>query len=290
MEIVLSDNEIPRAPPRTDLGYPQAISTAPVKAILADHVLKWVSNEQPPFQKLSVAQCIAAYATEESHRYGDVLLVSHAKSVDYEDHFLFGTFDGISTSNATMIASPDGSALTPTFDNINDNAGLVPWSWMCAFGTAGTQAYSEGCPIDEIAPNGRWVYGNTTVEYCLSRVYPPACELDFSLQIALAVLICNLGKIIAMCLAFHGFQRRKPLLTTGDCIASFLEKSDPVTKHSRLISQWAIDRPILRVGRWKQEHITDSGLGVMRDVVRWKPLRRPWASKADRSYCLVLPM
>ena len=287
MEAILSDRTIPHAPPRTFLGYPQSGSREPVTAVLADRVLKWVSNEQPPFQKLDVAQCIDAYATDQDRRYSDVLLVSLAKSVDYEDHLLFGTFDGLQTSNATVIASPDGSALGPTFDNVNDNSGKAPWSWMCAFET---QAYISGCPIDEIAPGGQWTYGNTTVDYCLSRVFPQACELNFSLQIALAVLICNLGKVTAMCLAFYGFQKRKPLLTTGDAIASFLQHPDPVTKDNRLISTWAVDRSFFRADRWKRELLTGPGFGTLKDVVQWKPDRRPWAGSASRSYYLVIFM
>ena len=272
IKMIDSDPTLPPPPPRTIIGYPDTVQVGPLNMQLtADYILKWISEANPSFQRLDIAECVSAYATGGDERYGDALLVSLDDSPTFDGPGFAGTFDGLQTSNATIIGGPDGS--------LGSSASVAPWDWMCPFDSEGQ---NELCTVDKIAPNGRWVYGNTTIDHCLSRITQPACQLNFSLRIALAVLVCNVGKLIAMTLAFRS-PARNLFLTIGDAVASFLRKEDAATKDTRIISR-------NQLSTWR--HVTQFETGELSDVAQWKVanIRNSWAEWAPRSFMLTWMM
>jgi hypothetical protein len=68
-----------------------------------------------------------------------------------------------------------------------------------------------------------------SVDHCLSQKTPEECYLFYQLPIALAIIICNLIKVICIWLLLR-IDRRDLFLTVGDAISSFLQRPDPTTK------------------------------------------------------------
>lgn len=89
----------------------------------------------------------------------------------------------------------------------------------------------EGCRTPEETrqlSTSPWVLNGTTVSYCLSQTHEEHCKLQFSVQILVAVIICNAIKCAAMfCVAWH--HRETTFITFGDAIASWLDNPDPAT-------------------------------------------------------------
>ncbi|KAI9375094.1 hypothetical protein BJX61DRAFT_531845 [Aspergillus egyptiacus] len=77
-----------------------------------------------------------------------------------------------------------------------------------------------------------WVYPS----HCLVKPIKGDCELYFNLPICLAVIACNIVKLICMCLAGKS-RHREILLTVGDALASFLDYPDVTTKDKCLMSR-----------------------------------------------------
>ncbi|KAI2841169.1 hypothetical protein CBS147321_7429 [Aspergillus niger] len=74
------------------------------------------------------------------------------------------------------------------------------------------------------------------VEYCLSRKLTEQCELQFSPAICLAVIVCNVFKVLCMLLTARS-DRTEIFLTVGDAVASFLTQPDPSTERMCLTSR-----------------------------------------------------
>jgi hypothetical protein len=68
-----------------------------------------------------------------------------------------------------------------------------------------------------------------SVDHCFSQKMPEACGLFYQLPIALAIIICNLIKVICIWFLLRR-DRRDLFLTVGDAISSFLQRPDPTTK------------------------------------------------------------
>lgn len=68
------------------------------------------------------------------------------------------------------------------------------------------------------------------VDHCLSIRTSEECRLFYHLPIALAMIICNLIKIVCIWLLLR-IDRHDLILTMGDAISSFLQRPDPTTKH-----------------------------------------------------------
>ena len=89
----------------------------------------------------------------------------------------------------------------------------------------------EGCRTPEETrrlSTSPWVLNGTTVSYCLSQTQEEHCKLQFSVQILVAVIVCNAIKCVAMfCVAWR--QRETTFVTFGDAIASWLDNPDPMT-------------------------------------------------------------
>ncbi len=76
---------------------------------------------------------------------------------------------------------------------------------------------------------GDWAVGGFSISYCLSKLVPERCELQFSVSILVIVISCNAVKMISMLLCAR-FIKDEPLITVGDAVASFLDTPDTATE------------------------------------------------------------
>ncbi|RAK96220.1 uncharacterized protein BO80DRAFT_429210 [Aspergillus ibericus CBS 121593] len=84
-----------------------------------------------------------------------------------------------------------------------------------------------------------WVDNTTAqdvpISHCLVQEEEQRCQLFFSPPIAIAVILCNLTKVICMVLTAR-VERTDLMLTVGDALASFLTRPDPTTRGRCLLS------------------------------------------------------
>lgn len=94
------------------------------------------------------------------------------------------------------------------------------------------------------ADSSQWKVYDHPIGYCLAREVEPHCKLQFSRDILIAVIACNLCKAAAM-MATLFLQHEPALVTTGDAISSWLERPDEVTANQCLQSAKRDVRTIL---------------------------------------------
>ena len=110
----------------------------------------------------------------------------------------------------------------------------------------------------------KWTVAASTVKQCLSLKTREYCQLQFSMQFMIIVIVCNLFKCIAMlCTLF--FERDTPLTTVGDALASWLDEPDDSTKGSCLITK---DKP----------HTENIGVDAVNtsSITYYAPFTRRW--------------
>ena len=97
-----------------------------------------------------------------------------------------------------------------------------------------------------------WAPRDWNVEYCLSETVPGNCGFIINLGIVLVVIICNVGKVVAMSVVAFSPRLGCPLITIGDVVSSFLDDPDKTTKNMCLTSKhdivtnrahWPPERP-----------------------------------------------
>ncbi|KAF2214466.1 hypothetical protein CERZMDRAFT_37887, partial [Cercospora zeae-maydis SCOH1-5] len=87
-----------------------------------------------------------------------------------------------------------------------------------------------------------WLLGDMHFDYCVARREKGRCRLQFSMQILVVIIICNLTKMIVM--FWHLRQQRGEIFVTfGDALASWLDEADRNTKGHCLIEKTHERRP-----------------------------------------------
>ena len=190
------------------------------------NLAKWLVTQKPSLQRLEVPECIQAYSTGESITMGDVLMVV-ASDVDtslysygYEDAF-----------PAKLVKWPNQLGTTNPFSSIEGASPAAPWYWIC--GDPENAESAPNCDPGQVTKSGSWIWSgfetSVPIDHCLVRAFPSMCELNMSIGIMIAVLVCNLGKLAAMIIGLFICTDR-PLITIGDAVASFLEDKDETTE------------------------------------------------------------
>ena len=182
--------------------------------------LHWIMSANPPLERLNTTECIKRYRAdpEDDMSMSDFVLV-----VNDDDWHVGWTSQFIIKMPRDY--SPSSNITTFATQSPLDTTSEV--RWMCP------DVMSDSCETEDLLKEETWtVRGsmNLTVSYCLARQLEPSCELNVSLQLLLAVVICNAVKLVAMCMAAFVLRKGRVLLTIGDAIASFLEREDPSTK------------------------------------------------------------
>lgn len=74
------------------------------------------------------------------------------------------------------------------------------------------------------------------VEYCLGERVPQKCTVEYSLPLAIVIIVANLIKAGLLCWTAV-VLKETPILTVGDAVASFTKKADPNTRGLCLLSR-----------------------------------------------------
>lgn len=177
------------------------------------------------FQNMSNAECISTYGRNFVSGFNHVLAV---------------TSESGTTANETMffVEQTNGADFyTPNY------------YWMCEADYFG-YATSNKCDTKKLRQDASsWTINGKKIDYCLSQITPAHCTVQFSLQVLIAVIICNALKAGAM---FWTLYRQKDvtMVTIGDAVANYLEHPDEVTKGRCLMSRTDIKG-------WRLEGIED---------------------------------
>ena len=185
---------------------------------LQQHV-QWVWDNGLPLKRLEVSDCIDAYADGVSIDRGDVILVSDeiGQYASSNESWWFGYVLKTPEPN-------DFHYLNTSNDPEDEDLPHARWEWMCP-----SDPLTPNCNPQNLIGQNEWKVQNGRIDYCMSRKMPPSCELNMSLWILLVLLLCNVGKLLSICLAVL-FCTDPVLLTAGDAMASFLVREDTSTR------------------------------------------------------------
>ncbi|EHA28141.1 hypothetical protein ASPNIDRAFT_189221, partial [Aspergillus niger ATCC 1015] len=172
----------------------------------------------PSFDNLTREECIRRYAMDFPTDLGTLILVT--SNLTAANQRLQWIYWGNSVAN-------DGQIMTSNYD------------WLCAqFGVLSSSCTPPKLlsALDQWAASPLVPWAEYPVEYCLSRKLTEQCELQFSPAICLAVIVCNVFKVLCMLLTARS-DRTEIFLTVGDAVASFLTQPDPSTERMCLTSR-----------------------------------------------------
>ena len=148
-------------------------------------------------------------------------------------------------------------------------------SWMCDYDQAGTgQVYSPSPPTcnpstltSNVTGGLPWRIKLTTGEKveisgCKSERTAEKCKVQFSLEIMIVVICCNLVKACSMIMVV--VRSREPtLVTLGDALDSFLRTPDPTTRGTCFADRQFVDR------EWRHAWETGPRQWKQKGVQRW---------------------
>ncbi|KAL5384274.1 hypothetical protein DPSP01_005420 [Paraphaeosphaeria sporulosa] len=140
-----------------------------------------------------------------------------------------------------------------------DNGGMDNNWWICSKVQDGGNVKCQ--PDDLKAKADNWTVWGYPIDYCLSEKIEDVCEVEFSMDIMVVVIIFNIIKVIAMTWVLLRYNAEDILTTVGDSVSSFLERED-VTTRGMCLALWRdIDHA------WRSP-----GNGVL-----YQPSRQCWA-------------
>ena len=157
---------------------------------------------------------------------------------------------------------------------LGERASAFPYDWICGnpdfnnITVSPVSTTDQPCLpntiIDGIKHDGIWKYlissspNNNTIEYCLSQKTPEHCQLQFSVEIMVIVIIANFLKVL--CMLYTIWRVKSPtLVTIRDAISSFLQSPDHTTIDRCTLSKVGVEesemwfsrsKPV--PGRWKR--------------------------------------
>jgi hypothetical protein len=202
---------------------------------------------------LPVTDCIKAYGNEFVSEYSNLLLV-------------YGINDDYNSLLLQMSSNKGGSWMCGNHgcvfpDLIRQNA----TSW---------NPCDRDFKIFEI-PTTTWTtyFLDGSIKYCLAEKANTPCRLGVSLPIMVAVLGCNVVKIVCFIMTLLVGGSMYPLVTNGDAV-----QSSPLRPDSRLQRRWLVSKSDV-----DNKHFW-SGQPLPRP---WRSKRRPWAAGATISFWLA---
>ncbi|KAF2439612.1 hypothetical protein P171DRAFT_525453 [Karstenula rhodostoma CBS 690.94] len=105
----------------------------------------------------------------------------------------------------------------------------------CSASVDGIKSASDKWTVSGVAYHKDFGSLAYPVDYCLSEKSEPRCKVQFALPIAILVTILNFFKAVLIFYTALG-TKENPLMTMGDAVASFLERTDETTKGMCLLS------------------------------------------------------
>ena len=161
-----------------------------------------------------------------------------------------------------------------------------------------------GSPVDDCSVNtnfrvingsdpenssSAWMPRGHIAKYCMSRKLSGSergCDYDANIAIIVIVIVCNIGKLGTMLYVAYG-PFSDPLMTTGDAVASYLERPDQATRGMCLFAK----SDIAVVNKQSVTHWTWLGQPSSRTPKKWKPEKTRWFVAASVSrwfWCFLL--
>jgi hypothetical protein len=174
-------------------------------------------------ERLDLASCLSAYASNFQSARGDLLLVQPGSSIPPtppDDFHLY--------SEATFTLANFGCGIRQAFE------------WMCW----ADFSWQELCtaPCEDIVPQyfdnpDSWRPGGLEVKECWSLPTEERCKLLFSPTLCWIVTGLNLFKGVLMLITALKGDDGQPILTVGDAVASFMALPDETTVDMCLVSK-----------------------------------------------------
>ncbi|KAH7071546.1 hypothetical protein BKA63DRAFT_535404 [Paraphoma chrysanthemicola] len=148
----------------------------------------------------------------------------------------------------------------------------IPNPWMCS---SHSLSY---CGSDVPQSKSEWKPYDSTVSHCvIEQVETTHCKLQFSLPIAVTVILSNLVKAVCMAITLFVFKDHAALVTVGDAVASYLERPDDETTNRCLYSRHEVEAD------WNRKDSNgDRAPRVQPKTMKYKPKRRLWAMGASQ--------
>lgn len=176
-----------------------------------------------PHTNKTAEECFKVYSNQYISEVGDLLLVQDEVVWHNPTHWTtewmnatFYTWARVNYTYSTTDALPFASSPSAYPSN----------GWRCPSRNVTNCDTSNQAEVPDAS---QWAPYGGRVKYCLVEKVDENCKLQFSLIIALAVLVCNAVKLLCMVFILWRCEG-KYLVTLGDAIASFLEEPDPETK------------------------------------------------------------
>ncbi|PVH98173.1 hypothetical protein DM02DRAFT_596380 [Periconia macrospinosa] len=193
-------------------------------------------------KRLENLDCINTYAKMIQSTFGSVLLVVQDKDVP---------------SQNPKSMQENSSVFWDSFNyNAQGSIDMEPYKWICS--SFATNRSSPDCtknigkvrasPVDwtvkipcligqrddECENTGSHMKG--PIQYCLAEEVEPVCRIQWSMPIAIVVVILNFFKAALIFYTAFGIKE-EPLMAIGDAVTSFLESPDTTTRNMCLSSK-----------------------------------------------------
>lgn len=168
-----------------------------------------IQNNASAWERLSNQDCIQAYSNAFLTGRRNLILVS-------------------STKNAT------NSVLRWDVSEISQGDLDLNW-WICSKTQDGGNIQCQ--PDDYVSKADDWSVWGFPIDYCLSETVQDVCDVEFSLDIMVVVIVFNLIKVLAMMWVLLRYNAEEILATVGDSVASFMRKED-VTTTGMCLAGW----------------------------------------------------
>ncbi|KAF2446815.1 hypothetical protein P171DRAFT_409004 [Karstenula rhodostoma CBS 690.94] len=196
-----------------------------------------IQKNASSWERLSNRDCIEAYSNVFMTARRNLVLVSKEKN----------------TTN---------SVLDYGISELDDGGMDNNW-WICSRVQDGGNVKCQ--PDDFKANADNWTVWGYPIDYCLSERTEDVCEVEFSVDIMLVVIVFNVIKVIAMTWVLLRYNAENILTTVGDSVSSFFKREDETTR-GMCLTGW---RDVGHTWRYP-------GNGVL-----YQPRRQRWAKSVS---------
>ncbi|RMJ18109.1 hypothetical protein CDV36_002190 [Fusarium kuroshium] len=190
---------------------------------------KNLKNSLNDYDKLPVDECLSTYRRNLLSTRGDVILV-----MDTDFPYLWNNNSLPLEINPLKIQPPSKNWMC-NLDSVSGTAiSVQAWNWECD--TAAIKADNWTIEFDIQLDSGLVSRHPSRVDHCYSKPTFEHCKVIVNLPLLGGVIACNVVKLVGLALTWLYLEKR-PLLTLGDAVDSFLANPDPATKKRHLMSK-----------------------------------------------------